>query len=105
MSRNHLRVCAHCRAEGKELAPNKYEVGPSEDGHCALCGSLYCQKCLRPFLPERRLNIDAGLKIVGESIYCAFADCGADHPFMIDGAGRVVLRETSAMKKARLNPS
>ena len=102
MSRNHLRVCVHCRGESKGFALKKYEVGPSEDGHCSLCGSLYCQKCLRPLLPEGRLNLDAGLKIVGESIHCAFPDCGADHPFMIEGAGRVVLREASVTKKARL---
>lgn len=81
------------------MALRTYEVGPSEDGHCALCGSLYCQKCLRPLLPQGRLNIEAGLRIEGESIYCSYANCGAGHPFMIDGAGRVVLRETPVSKR------
>jgi hypothetical protein len=98
MSRDHLRICVHCRAESEGLARRKYEVGPSKDGHCALCGSLYCQKCLRPLLPDGRLSIEVGLKIVGDSIHCAFADCGTGHSFMIDGAGRVVLSGASGTK-------
>lgn len=91
-----IRICVNCRAESLQLALKKYEVGPVGHGHCGLCGSLYCQKCLRPLLPEVHFGVEAGLKIVGDSIYCAHVDCGAGHLFMVDGFGRVVLRGTPA---------
>ena len=81
-----------CRAESWQTTLRRYEVGPAEDGHCALCGSLYCQECLRPFLPHDALTPEGGLRIQGEKIYCAYANCGAGHSFRIDDAGRVVLR-------------
>lgn len=92
MPRKPVRICEHCRPESKLLAIRTYEVGPAADGHCGLCGSLYCQKCLRPLLPEDPTRFGTGLKIVGDSIYCGYADCGIGYPFSINHAGHVVLR-------------
>lgn len=71
MSRDDQRICQLCAPESKQLALRKYEVGRSEDGPCALCGSLYCQKCLRPLLPIDPTR-DGDLKIVGNAIYCTY---------------------------------
>ncbi len=91
-----IRICVDCRAESLQLALKKYEVGPVPDGHCGLCGSLYCQKCLRPLLPDMHSGGEAGPKIVGESIYCPYPNCGAAHLLMVDRVGRVVLRGAPA---------
>jgi hypothetical protein len=95
MTREHSRICEHCRSESRHLALRQHEVGPSPDGHCSLCGSLYCQRCLRPLLPDDPTRQGTGLKIVGDVIYCTYKDCGASYGFGIDGAGQVVLSPPS----------
>lgn len=94
MSKTPLRTCSHCRAEGRQVTLKRFEVGPTPDGHCSLCGSLYCQRCLRPFLSHDSSALETGLKIIGEAIYCTFPNCGAGHRFIIDGSGRVILDGT-----------
>lgn len=91
MAQCPLKICSHCSAESQLMTLNRYEVGPTPNGHCPICGSLYCQKCLRPFLSHDSSVVESGLKIIGETIYCAFTACGAGHPFRIDISGRVVL--------------